>query len=114
MRFEPAIDKKALLRTLRQACGLAVDRLRFVATEWQAYCYVVECIGGERYFLKLHDDSGQTPFAASCRDFYVPLMYELHAKDILPHVPHPLMTQDEQLVIDSGEYSLLLSNYIDG
>lgn len=114
MRSDPTTDKEALLKTLEHAYGLAVHELRFIPTEWQAYCYVVECSSGERYFLKLYENSQRTSFAASCRDFYIPLTYELHAKRILPRIPHPIPAVDGQLVHRAQGFSLLLCNYIDG
>jgi len=103
-----------LIKSLQLEYGIVIEGLRFFPTEWLAYCYVVECINGERYFLKLHDVSVQSSFAASSFDFYLPLTYELHARGILSNIPHPIATQDGRLSTRFGEYLLVLYNLIEG
>ena len=83
-------------------------------TEWLAYCFVVDCFDEKRYFLKLHDTTVKPAFAASSFDFYMPLTYELHAKGILPNIPHPIAAQDGRLSTNIGEYLLVLYNFIEG
>jgi Ser/Thr protein kinase RdoA (MazF antagonist) len=114
VKTEAPVDKAELIQALWRAYGVGAASLTFLPTDWGAYNYVVDCAGGERFFLKLLDDAATAGVAASSRDFYVPLTYELHTKGILPRVPHPLLTVDGQLCMRFGPYWLVLDNYIEG
>lgn len=114
MKTEPTIDKTALVETVRREYGPEIERLTFVPVGWVAYCYIADCVGGERYFLKLDNNSGEIPYAASNRDFYLPLTYELCTQRILPHVACPVRTRTGQFTASFAEYVLILFDWIEG
>jgi spectinomycin phosphotransferase len=114
VKTEPAVDQATLIQVLRREYGVEAARLAFHPTEWGGYNYVVTCPGGARFFLKLHEDGDTVGVAASSRDFYLPLTYQLHARGILPYIPHPLLTVDGGLFARLGPYWLDLYDYIQG
>jgi spectinomycin phosphotransferase len=108
------MDKAVLIGTVRQEYGLQIESLTFSPTDWTAYCYVAECAHGERYFLKLTSDSGLMPFAASDRDFYLPLTHQLCTKRILPNVACPVRAIDGRFTVRCGDHVLILFHFIEG
>ena len=114
MRTEPVIDKTALVETVRREYGLHIERLTFVPVGWVAHCYIADCAGGERYFLKLCGDSGQIPTAASDLNFYLPLTWQLCSKRILPHIAYPVKTRAGQFTFRFENHLLILFDFIAG
>jgi len=114
LKTEPSIDKIALIETVRREYGLCIESLNFSPTGWVAHCYVVDCAGGERYFLKLCGDSGQIPLAASDIDFYLPLTYQLCSKRILPHIACPVRTRTGRFTACFENHLLILFDFIAG
>ncbi len=113
MKVDPVAERDSFIRTLQRAYGISVKDMQFFPTEWLAYCYIVECVSGERYYLKAHAESEPSLFVASSRDFYLPLTYELYTTGVLPHIPHPIMTQDGKFIARCGAYLLILFSYIE-
>ena len=114
MRIEPVIDKTALVETVRREYGLHIERLTFVPVGWVAHCYIADCAGGERYFLKIGSDSGQIPTAASDLDFYLPLTWQLCSQRILPHIACPVKTRTGQFTVRFEKHLLILFDFIEG
>jgi spectinomycin phosphotransferase len=114
VKSDPITDHTALTDVLRREYGLSIYRLTFVPAGWTDGCYVVECTDGERYFLKLTSDSGLVPYAASDRDFYLSLTYQLCTKQILPHIACPVRAQDGRFSIDWEDHLLILFHFIEG
>jgi spectinomycin phosphotransferase len=114
LKVEPTLDKATLFEVIHREYGLSVERLRFLPTGWTAYCYAADCINGERYFLKLTSDSDLVPFAASDRDFYLPMTYQLRARKLLPNVACPVRTQSKHFTVRFDSYLLILFHFIDG
>jgi spectinomycin phosphotransferase len=114
LKVEPSLDKAALFETIHREYGLSVERLRFLPTGWTAYCYAADCADGERYFLKLTSDSDLVPFAASDRDFYLPMTYQLCAKGLLPNVACPVRTHSGHFTARCDDHLLILFHFIEG
>ncbi len=114
MKSDSGINRSLICEILRQEYALPVERLHFLPTGWVAYCYVVFCANGERYFLKLISLQGMKPYAASSPDFYLPLTEELHARQILPHIAYPIPTHRGALSATFAGGQLILFNYIPG
>jgi spectinomycin phosphotransferase len=114
LKVEPVLDKAALFETLRREYGLSIERLRFLPTGWTAYCYAADCTDGERFFLKLTSGSALVPFAASDRDFYLPMTYQLCTRKLLPNVACPVRTQSRRFTARFDNYLLILFHFIEG
>ena len=102
------------LPTITQAYGIPLRNLRYLHRGWGGDCYTAETAKGERYFLKFHDPSETLALAASSRDFYLSLTFQLYQEGILTHIPHPLPTRDGQFSLQIGSYILVITNYIEG
>jgi hypothetical protein len=107
------IEEK-FIRAIQQGYGLDIGNLEFLLRGFGGDCFRADTPNGERYFLKLHDPVNNQMMAASSRAFYLPLMHQLHAKEILPHIPHPLPTLDDALSLRIGANEMVITNFIAG
>ena len=93
MKYEPAIDRAALIDTVRDAYGLPVDALAFVPVGYASACYAVHSAGQARYFLKLWPASRPGRAVAARRDIVLPLTRALYERGLVPRVPYPIATR---------------------
>ena len=114
MENEPKIGKEKLVRAIQQGYGFEITNLEFLLRGWGGDCFSVETSDGRLYFLKLHDDANYMGIAVTSRPFYLPLMHQLHNKEILSQIPHPVRTLEGafSLIIDSCE--VVITNFIEG
>ena len=108
------IDESDVLGAIRQAYGLPVEQITFFAAGWASLCYKAETTTGERYLLKLYDESAPALLIASSRDFYLPLTYQLCARKLLPQVACPVQALDGSFSAHAEPYLLILFHYIEG
>jgi hypothetical protein len=59
MKVELALDKEALIGRIHREYGIQIQHLNFLPKGEVSYCYIADCRGGERYFLKLFGESRQ-------------------------------------------------------
>lgn len=114
MRIEPNIDRAELIRKIAQEYEIDVENLTFLPKGMVGYCYTVDCLNGDRYFLKLFTDSRLGQISANRLDFYLPLTRNLHSKGLLRNVPYSIKTQNGGLKTDFHSQPLILFNFIDG
>ena len=57
MKFEPALDKPALMDAIRQNYGYPVSSLSFVPEGMVGCHYLADCEDGQRHFVTLLLDS---------------------------------------------------------
>lgn len=114
MKSEPAIHTSVVLEAIRQAYGLPVERVTFFTTGWVSYCYRAETAAGERYLLKLYDQSAPAPLLASSRDFYLPLTHQLCTSQLLPQIACPVPARDGSFSVSAVPYLLILFHFIEG
>ena len=79
MQYEPSIDRARLIETVRDVYGLPIVGLIFVPVGFDTVCYVLQCAGAARYFLKLWPDTRVGRATAARRDLYLPLTRALRA-----------------------------------
>lgn len=103
---ECAIDKKAIIETLREAYTLPFERMTFLTKGWASLCFKIEA-ANESYLLKLYDESNPKPLVAGSRDFYLPLTYQLYTKGLLPQIPCPVKTADGRFYIRSSHLAIV-------
>ena len=111
---ESNIDKAALIRALDYHYPIQPRQADFFPYGWVSACYVIECADGSKYFLKLHDDESFVPFAASDRDFYLDLSYNLRTQSILSDIAYPILNHENGLISPFGGFDLILFNFIEG
>lgn len=108
------MDQTLLTTAMQAGYGFEVAHLEFLQRGWGGDCYRAETHSGACYFLKLHNLGPQGAFAASSRDFYLPLMDQLYNQGILSHIPHPLRTRSGALSLAVGPRELVVSPFIQG
>jgi len=114
MKQQPGIKKEELVRAVQQGYEIDIASLEFLLRGWGGDCFQVESPGGEHYFLKLHEDASYMGIAVTSRPFYLPLMHQLHSKNILPHVPHPVPTREGEFSLAMGTREIVMTNWIEG
>jgi len=114
MENKSAIDKQTLDQAILNGYGIEINHLEFLLRGFGGDCYRAVTRTGLSYFLKLHDPVLNQMTAASSRSFYLPLMHQLHAKGILPHIPYPLPALDGRLSFKIGANELVITNFIEG
>jgi spectinomycin phosphotransferase len=108
------VDETCLIGTLRREYGLPVERLVYLKKAWVAHCYAVECVTGERYFLKSYGDERQARTYARDVAFYLFLSHELVDKQLLPTVACPVRTRYGHLAVSFDGHLLILFRWIEG
>jgi len=114
LRVEPGLDQAGLIAVLEREYGIAIRALHFYPTDFTGYNYVVECLEGERYFLKLRVESERQSYVAGSAEFHLALTDQLFTSGILSQIPHPLKTRRGDLQAGYGDYRLALYNFISG
>lgn len=108
------MTEEKFIQAIRQGYGIEIANLEFLVRGFGGDCYRAETAASSSYFLKIHDPVTNQMMAASSRAFYLPLMYQLHSKDILPQIPHPLPTRGGDLSLSVGVNELVVTNFIEG
>ena len=106
-------NEETIINAIWQYYGIAIDKIQFLQRSWGGDCYVAETKNRVRYFLKVHDDATYMGTAVTSRDFYLPLMDELFSKNILPRIPYPIKTLDNNYRLVVGSNELVLTNFIE-
>jgi spectinomycin phosphotransferase len=97
MKYEPAIDRAALLVATRDGYGLRAGALTFIPVGYAAACYRLDCADGERFFLKLWPAApGNWPHP-TWRPDSLRLARALHERVHGLRVPYPLPARDGAL-----------------
>jgi len=113
MDHQHKIALEEIILAVQKGYGIELENLEFLLRGWGGDCYAAETREGKRYFLKLHDEANYMGIAVTSRPFYLPLMDQLHAKGILPHIPHPVATKTGALSLGIDAHELVVTNYID-
>jgi Ser/Thr protein kinase RdoA (MazF antagonist) len=111
---EPAIDKPAILRALRQAYDLPIESVTFMTSGWASYIYRGEIAGGASCLVKVYDESLPEPLLATSRDFYLPLTHQLCAKGLLTSIACPVQAPDGRFSIGVGQHRIIVFHFIEG
>src|SRR5690349_12108352 len=112
MRYEPPIDRAALLAAVGAAYGLAAAGLRFVPVGYAAAAYELRDERGGRHFLKLWPSTGAGRSAAARLDETLPLLVALAGRGIPVAPPRP--TVDGALAASFDGQPLALFPFVVG
>jgi len=108
------IDLDDLILAVQKGYGLELEKLEFLLRGWGGDCYRLETSDGTPWFLKLFDPVAHQNSVASSRLFYLPLMHQLYACKILPHIPHPLPTLNGNFSLKIRASEMVITNFITG
>ncbi|MHB8576157.1 MAG: phosphotransferase enzyme family protein [Dehalococcoidia bacterium] len=102
MQFEPAVDRGRLLASVRVRYGLSARKLTFVPVGFAAACYVLDCVGGEQYFLKLWPTLAIGSAAGERQYASLVLTRALYDRGLFTRVPYPIPAIGGDLWANAG------------
>jgi spectinomycin phosphotransferase len=114
MKFEPAIDRLALMQSLRRLYGFPVQSLTFVPEGFVGQHYVAGCEDGKRYFVTLLNDSRLARISRSNLDFTLPLLRHLYDGNFFRALAAPLPSLAGDLQADFQGGALVVYVHIEG
>jgi spectinomycin phosphotransferase len=114
MIYDGKFRSEALIPVISTAYGIDIDHIDFLFSGWGGYCYKITAGSDSQYFLKLNDPDTDDGVAVSSKDFYLPLMDQLHRKGILPDIPHPIPTLDGNFYLNIESQKIVVTNFIEG
>jgi len=114
MRLEPAFDLARLQACIHHAYGIRICGLTYIPQGEASFSYVAEAEGGERYILKVLDDSRLGRQAAAQMIHAIPAMVELRATGVLTNLPQPVLTRTRAPLAPCEADQLALSLYVEG
>jgi spectinomycin phosphotransferase len=114
MKFEPAINKPALMETIRQAYGFPVSALTFFPEGTVGCHYLADCEDGQRYFVTLLNDGALATMQAERLDFILTLRSSLYERGLFTAQPALHRTLDGKLKAHFDGQPLTVSEFIDG
>jgi len=114
MKFESALDKPALMETIRQAYGYPVSVLTFVPEGMVGCHYIANCADGKRTFITLLNNSYLAALETQRLDFTLALMSNLYEGGLFTAQPAVCRTLDGRLNTNFQGQPLVLYEYIEG
>jgi len=114
MKFEPVLQKTALMETIQQAYGHPVCALTFLPVGMVGFHYIAECIDGKRIFVTLLSDSYLAKIQTSRLDFTLELTSKLLEGGMFTAQPAIHRTLDGKLKTHFQGQPLIIYDYIDG
>jgi spectinomycin phosphotransferase len=114
MKFEPVVDRAALIQTLRQAFGLPVTALTFFPEGTVGCHYIADCENGQQYFVTLLTEGALANIQRERLDFILALRSELYARGLFTAQPAVHCTLDGKLKADFEGQPLTVSEYVTG
>ncbi|MBO1005338.1 phosphotransferase [Pseudogracilibacillus auburnensis] len=87
--------------------------LTFIPVGDKSYSYQIDCVNGEKYYLKLLDRRHQQ-VEIKQTDYYLPLLLELHHKNLFPHAIYPLLNNRNEWKAELENILLILFPWIEG
>jgi spectinomycin phosphotransferase len=114
MKFEPALDKPALMETIRQTYGYPVSALTFVPEGMVGCHYLADCADGKRTFITLLTNNYLAALQTRRLDFTLALTSSLYERGLFTAQPAVCRTLDGRLKTDFQGQPLILYEYIEG
>jgi spectinomycin phosphotransferase len=114
MKFEPVVDKPALMETIRQAYGLPVSSLTFFPEGTVGCHYSAHCEDGQRYFVTLLNDGALATIQAERLDFVLKLRSNLYERGLFTTQPALHRTLGGKLKAYFDGQPLTVSEFIAG
>jgi spectinomycin phosphotransferase len=114
MKFEPALDKPALMETIRQAYDYPVSSLTFFPEGTVGCHYVADCEDGQRYFVTLLTGGALATIQADRLNFILKLRSSLYERGLFTAQPALHRTLDRRLKAEFEGQPLTVSEFIAG
>ncbi|MFA5873516.1 MAG: aminoglycoside phosphotransferase family protein [Anaerolineales bacterium] len=114
MKFEPTLDKPALMETIQQVYGYPVSDLTFVPEGMVGCHYIADCTDGKRTFVTLLTGSYLATLQSRRLDFTLALTSRLHERGLFSAQPAVCRTLDGRLKAKFQGQPLIIYEYIEG
>jgi spectinomycin phosphotransferase len=114
MKFEPTVDKPALMETIRQAYGYPISSLTFFPEGTVGCHYIADCENGQRYFVTLLNDGALATIQAERLNFILTLRSSLYERGLFTAQPALHRTLDGKLKAYFDGQPLTVSEFISG
>jgi len=114
MKFEPALDKPALMETIRRVYGYPVSALTFVPEGMVGCHYIADGEDGQRHFVTLLINNYLAMLQIRRLDFTLALTRNLHERGLFTAQPAVCRTLDGRLKADFQDQPLIIYEYIEG
>lgn len=114
MKFEPAVDRSALIKTIRQAFGLPVSALTFFPEGTVGCHYIADCENEQQYFITLLTGGALATIQRERLDFILALRSDLYTGGLFTAQPAIHHTLDGKLKADFEGQPLTVSEYVAG
>jgi spectinomycin phosphotransferase len=114
MKFEPAVNKPALMETIRQAYGYPVSSLTFFPEGTVGCHYIADCEDGQRCFVTLLTGGALATTQADRLDFILKLRSSLYERGLFTAQPALHRTLDGRLKADFAGQPLTVSEFVAG
>ena len=115
MKFEPVLDRPALIATLHREYGFPVTSLTFVPEGMVGCHYIAGCEDGGRYFATVLMESNHMASAQIERlDFTLAMMSRLYERGLFTAQPAIQCTLDGRRKADFQGMPFVVYEYVDG
>jgi spectinomycin phosphotransferase len=114
MKFEPELDKPALMETIRRVYDFAVTSLRFIPEGMVGWHYHADRVDGKCLFVTVLPDKHVARLQARRLDFTLAVITSLYERGLFIAQPAVYRTLDGKLKADFQGQPLIIYEYIDG
>jgi len=114
MKFEPALNKPALMETIQQVYGYPFSSLLFLPEGMVGWHYLADCANGKRAFVTLLPDTHMARLQIQRLDFTLALTTRLYESDLFTAQPAVYRTRVGKLKANFQGRPLILYEYIAG
>jgi hypothetical protein len=114
MKFEPSLDKPALMKTIQQVYGYPVSALTFVPEGMVGCHYIADCNDGKRSFVTVLGNNYLATLQTRRLDFTLTLTSSLYERGLFKAQPAVCRTLDGLLKADFQGQPLIIYDYIEG
>ncbi|MBN2385779.1 MAG: aminoglycoside phosphotransferase family protein [Anaerolineales bacterium] len=114
MKFEPALDKSALLKSLSRVYGYPAGELTFIPAGEVGCHYRLDCQDGRRFFVTLLSGGRLARLSRERLDFTLTLTRTLVDRDLFPFLAAPQRTKAGALFSSFQDQPLIVREYIEG
>jgi len=109
------IEDMVLAANLNKKYGIEVDKLEFIPMGDSAYSYRVDCINGQKYYLKLFDHQNERQRGGIARlSYYLPLTWQLYHEGIFKNITYPIKNVHDDYKTSFDAYTTVMFNFIEG
>lgn len=109
------IEDVFLISDVNEKYGVEVISIQFIPLGDSAYSYRVDCLDGQKFFLKLFDHQNERQRKGIMRlSYYLPLTWQLYHEGILRNITYPIKNEIGEYSTTLDGFTIVLFNFIEG